>query len=544
MRQAAVLVFLVLLQAPSLAQGHAGVHGGNETHGEGAGELKPGAWPPPNGTAPNTTAPAPAPAGTPVSVVGFEPTVSSPATREWYGFKGDPGRTGATGAKAPLAPQRKWDATGTANVGIFAPPVVADGVAVFAGLDRKVHAVNVATGFRAWAAPVALPAMAYASPAIADDKVLVQAVDGTLLALDLATGAEKWRVALGDKASAAPLVHNGVVVALTEGGKVQALDIGDGKPRWNRTLGPVQSTVAPMMASGRIVIGDARGTVWGLHALTGQTLWTASLAAPVTATPVLAGKLVVVPTLGLRALELETGKVVWSRAMAGFVRSSPAHQAGVVVYGDPEAPGVHALSAQTGQPVWEKAVPTRLFVRSAPTIAQDVAVAAADDGSILAMRLRNGTLLWTLDAGANMRASPVVLDGRLFAARMDGVLRLYEDPAVDPAADPGSDPGAGGDRLLDLLPIFVALAVPYVGLKVARERMRQALAPPALAPLDSVGPPAEARAAAEQAARRGYIRVPCARCGCRFGVAPRQDRIVQCPGCGLRSEVRRKRRSA
>lgn len=528
------LLLAFLLLAP-FAQGHAGVHAGEEAHAAEEGGLQPGAWPPPNGTAPNQSQPKVAiPAGS-LPPVAFEPTVSSPATRDWYAFKGDPGRTGANGAKAPLAPERRWDATGTVGVGIFAPPVVGHGLVVFASLDRKVHAVDGTTGFKQWDQP--LPAMAYASPTIAEDKVLVQAVNGTLLAFDLRNGTERWRAELGAKASASPLVVNGIAYTVTEAGTVFALDIGDGKVRWNRTLAPVQSTVAPLLVSRRLIVGDERGVVHALHSLTGQTLWTANLGAPVTATPVATGKQVVVPTLGLRALEVESGRIVWSKALSGFVRSSPAYQAGVLVYGDPEGPGIVGANGLNGEPVWR--VPTRLFVRSAPTIAQDVAVAAADDGSLLAMRLRNGTVLWTLDAGERMRASPVVLDGKVFAARMDGVLRLFADPEVETAVA-AAETGPARNSLLELVPVFVVLALPYVGLKVLRERMRRAaLEPPA--PLDAFEPPAGARAAAEQAARKGFVRATCPRCACHFGVAPRHQSVVRCPGCGLRSEVRRKR---
>lgn len=529
------LLLAALLLAP-LAQGHAGVHAGEEAHAADEGGLQPGAWPPPNGTAadqtqaPRSTAPASA-----LPPVAFDPTVASPATRDWYAFKGDPGRTGANGAKAPLMPERRWDAAGTVGVGIFAPPVVGHGLVVFAGLDRKVHAVDGASGFKQWEQP--LPAMVYASPTIAEDKVLVQAVNGTLLAFDLRNGTERWRAELGEKTSASPLVVNGVAYTVTEPGTVYALDIGDGKTRWNRTLAPVQSTVAPLFVSGRLIVGDARGFVHGLHALTGQTLWTASVGAPVTATPVAAGKQVVVPTFGLRGLEVESGRVLWTKALAGFVRSSPAYQAGVLVFGDPEGPGIVGANALNGERLWR--VPTRLFVRSAPTIAQDVAVVAADDGSLFALRLRNGTVLWTLDAGERMRASPVVLDGKVFAARMDGVLRLFADPEVETAvAEAGAGPSRNG--LLELLPVFLVLALPYAGLKVLRERMRRAALEPA-PPLDAFEPPATARDAAEQAARRGFVRATCPRCACHFGVAPRHHAVVQCPGCGLRSEVRRKR---
>lgn len=527
------LLLVAVLLVPGLALGHGGHEHGNATAGSSGPTPKPGAWPPPaNGTVEaDRTAAGAASAPLPYAAPS-ETTATSPGTREWATFKGDPGRTGANGAKPPLAPQAKWSASGTAGVGIFAPPVVASGLVVFAGLDRHAHALDATTGFGLWSAP--LPSMAFASPTVVDDKVLVAASEGTLLALDLRAGTERWRADLGGKTSASPLVHNGVAYAVTETGRVLALNVSDGALRWNRTVPPIGSVVAPTWAAGRLIVGDGAGQVHALHPLTGQTLWTTNVGTPVTATPVAAGKQLIVPTLGLKALEPETGRVLWSKVLGAFVRSSPAYQAGLLVYGDPEAPGVVGASALTGEPVWK--VPTRLFVRSSPAIAQDVAVAAADDGSILAMRMKNGTVLWTLDAGERMRASPVVLEGRLFAARMDGLLRLYADAAAPSLAAEGPAATATDRSLIEAAPVVALAAVPFLGAKLARDRLRRSAPAPEAAGAGDVEP---ARPSPPPRVG-GHVRVACPGCACRFGVDPGAQPVVVCPGCGLRSEVRRR----
>lgn len=525
------LLLVALLLAAQVASAHSG-HDHNQTLP--AQPAKPGPSPGPTTPARNSSANATAVPATasaaPTGLPGFGATTSSPGTREWLGYKGDPMRTGANGARAPVAPEPRWTVAGTPGTGIYASPVVAHGLVVFAGLDRKVHAVDANTGFGRWAHP--LPSMGFSSPAIADDKVLVASSNGTLVALDLATGNERWVVELGGRVSASPLALLGVVYAQTEEGRVVALDAADGKLRWNRTLPPIESGVAPMWQGGRLYVGDAKGTVHALHALTGQTLWTASVATPVTATPVGTGKQVIVPTLGLKALEADSGRVAWAKPTAGFVRSSPAYQAGVLVYGNPEEPGVVGANAANGERLWS--VSTRLFVRSAPAIAQDVAVVASDDGSLLAMRLRNGTLLWTIDAGERMRASPVVLDGVVYAARMDGLLRHYSDDAA-PSTEPSEQLRTGGNDLgvLGFVVLVGALGVPYFGVRHLRQRVAAQHAGVPTQRLVEVQRPGLRGAA-------GFVGVACPRCACRFGVAPQDHSIVACPGCGLRSVVRRR----
>lgn len=526
----ALLVLAVLL-APGLASGHGSESHPEGTHGESGAQLapepKPGPWPPPaNASAAEGSAtPPPPPAPEPAAL--YEPTVASPATRQWLGFKGDALRTGATLAQAPLAPERRWDA-GQPGPGVLATPVVAHNLVVFAGLNRRVQAVDLATGFPQWS--VELPAMALAAPAVAEDTLLVAAGNGTLVALELASGRERWRSELGARTSAAPLVVNGLVYAASEAGRVVALGLRDGSLRWSRSLPPLESLVAPTWAAGRLVVGDASGRVHALHALTGQSLWSVDIGTPVTSTPVGVGPRIVVPTLGLKALEVETGRVAWSRPAGAFVRSSPAYHLGVLAYGGADAPGVEAVNAFTGEALW--AVPTRLYVRAAPTIAREHVVAAAEDGSLLAIWLRNGTVLWTLDAGERMQASPVVLDGMLLAARMDGVVRLFADPEASAAEAALPQAAPAGNGLVGLLPIFGALAAPYVVLRRLHARMLRRVeeAARAAAPAGAVAP--------LRGGAAGVVRVACPRCTCRFGAEPRHLSIAACPACGAKLVVR------
>lgn len=511
------LALLVLFLAPGLAAAH-----GTEPHANATHEAtQPGPWPPAN-----DSAPAQRPTGLPPPGA-YEASVPGPGIREWLVFKGDAMRTGSSGAVAPRAPEKAWDAKGTLGTGIVAPPVVAHGLVVFAGLDRKVHAVDGITGLTQWTAD--LPAMAFASPAVADDKVLVAAADGTLLALDLLSGGERWRVALGGRTTASPLLVSGVVYAATEAGRVVALDVGDGKLRWNRTMPPMEDLVSPMWTAGRLILGDRLGNVHALHPLTGQLLWSSDVGAPVTATPVGVGYRILVPALGLKSLEADTGRVAWSKPAGAFVRSSPAVRNGVLVYGDPEEPGLVAASVLNGERLWR--VPTRLEVRSPPVIAGDVAIAASEDGMLVAAVLRNGTVLWSLDAGERTKSAPVVVDGRVVVGRVDGVLRMFADPEA-PSVAPGGPATAaqGGNGLLGLLPVLAVLGLPYLGARLWLRRMRARAAQPEPAP------------PAPRPAPRGTgpVRVACPRCACRFGVEPRHHAIVECPACGLKSVVRRK----
>ncbi|HEV8360340.1 MAG TPA: PQQ-binding-like beta-propeller repeat protein, partial [Candidatus Thermoplasmatota archaeon] len=436
------------------------------------GPVQPGPWPPPpnaTGNATNTTKGSKAAA--PIALT-YDPIVGGAGGREWLGFKADAQRTGASAARPPTAPAKKWDAKGQPGYGIASEPVVAHNLVLFADLGRKVYALDVGTSFKRWTVDV--PGRVLAGLAVDDDTLIVACADGVVLGLHVLTGTERWNVSLGQRVSAAPLVANGIVYVVGEAGRVTALEAPSGAWRWNATLGPVQGGVAPLLMAGRVLVGLASGQVVALQPLTGATLWTASVGAPVTATPVGALGRVIVPNLGLTALDPNSGRVVWTKPAGAFLRSSPAAGQGMLVYGDPEGPGLMAADAFSGEPRWHAALTT--FVETAPVIAGDVAMAAALDGTVAGFAVRNGTALWTADAGERVRTSPLALDGRVLVARVDGTLRMLGDADVTAAtADDAAAAPARGDSFLSLLPVFAAIAAPYVLVKRVRDRMaRQA----------------------------------------------------------------------
>ena len=54
-------------------------------------------------------------------------------------------------------------------------------------------------------------------------------------------------------------------------GEVVALDARTGKVRWRRVIGA--SETSPLVANGRVYVGDWHGDVYALDAKTGQAIW-------------------------------------------------------------------------------------------------------------------------------------------------------------------------------------------------------------------------------------------------------------------------------
>jgi len=112
------------------------------------------------------------------------------------------------------------------------------------GLDRKVHAVDLASGDVRWSAR--LSGMVVGGVLLSGDTVFVASSrpDGRVHALHGANGKRIWRVS-ADPISAPLAMIGGMLVAQTQRGEVLALDPASGKVRWRRRVGIARCPATP-----------------------------------------------------------------------------------------------------------------------------------------------------------------------------------------------------------------------------------------------------------------------------------------------------------
>ena len=127
-------------------------------------------------------------------------------------------------------------------------------------------------------------------PAVAYGRAYIANNPGVLYAVQAATGRASWRYTSGRCAAASPAVADGVVYMAflnsrrtgsdacnaqpgTPGldGEVVALDARTGKVVWRHMIGP--SETSPLVADGRVYVGDWTGRVYALSAKTGREVW-------------------------------------------------------------------------------------------------------------------------------------------------------------------------------------------------------------------------------------------------------------------------------
>ncbi len=201
-------------------------------------------------------------------------------------------------------------------------PVLADGLVYVGAGDGGFHAVNAATGARAWS--IQAPGKIRATAAIQGDLVALGTLDGWVMALDRASGNERWRRDVkGAVTSGLAFIGDRLVIG-TRGSLLAALDPATGETRWKQSFwGSWVESTAVAGDDGLAYVGssDLR-RVTAFDPVDGRIAWRTDVFGWSWGAPLLTPRSVIVATSGvspyeirhvaaLAALDRRTGKLRW-----------------------------------------------------------------------------------------------------------------------------------------------------------------------------------------------------------------------------------------
>jgi outer membrane protein assembly factor BamB len=230
----------------------------------------------------------------------------------------------------------------------------------------------------------------------------------------VAVGAE-----IGDEAAAdAWPMFRGVVAGTGRSAARLALPLGE---RWHRQLEKTAFEATPVVAGGRIFVGDLDGTFHCLELSDGKTLWSFKTdvgfpSAAAVSTDAAVPLVVVGDAAGMiRAFDVASGEVRWT------------HEAGGEVSGGPTLlPGADGPRVLVG----------------------------SQDATLACLELADGKVVWKHTIADQIRCSPTVAAGKVLLAGCDGKLHVIdaatgtEDVAVAIDGPTGTTPAAAGSRAL------------------------------------------------------------------------------------------------
>jgi len=208
--------------------------------------------------------------------------------------------------------------------------------------------------------------------------------------------------------AAAPVVGGGKLFAMGTDGTIVAFDKNTGARIWSRVEDDLTKDQSPSAFgggvsydAGRVYATNGVGEVKALNAETGEVIWKVKPAGPLRGSPTIAfGQLFVMTQDNqLLALNLSNGALVWNES------------------GSTTASGVFGVAA--------------------PAAGQGTIVAGYSSGELTAYRYENGRVLWsdalartnistTVGSVTDIDADPIIDSGRVYALGQGGRMAAYE----------------------------------------------------------------------------------------------------------------------
>ncbi len=280
-------------------------------------------------------------------------------------------------------------------------------------------------------------------PAVGYGRLYLSNNSGTLFALGARNGRRAWVFATHRCTAASPDVHASTVFAsfMNRGscnqtrsgldGEVAALAVGTGRPRWIKKIGPTESS--PLVANGRVYVGDWRGKVYALDERTGRIRWSFQTGDKVKGGAALLGNRLFVGSYDghVYALDARTGRKIW-RASAqqrlgslGTFYSTPAVGYGRVYIGSTDGK-VYSFGAASGKLRWSHG--TGSYVYSSPAVWNRRVYAGSYDHTFYCFDAATGDVRWQFHANGPISGSPTILGRVVYFATLSG--RTYGLNAV------------------------------------------------------------------------------------------------------------------
>ncbi len=201
-----------------------------------------------------------------------------------------------------------------------------------------------------------------------------------------------WKTSLSDAIEATPVIADGRVYVGDFEGKFVCLSLADGKQIWETKIPAAKAAAA--VGNGKVVVGDLDGLVHALDATTGKPLWQFDLGGVIDSGPTLVDQHALIASQAgeLVCLEVADGKEVWRYQTSDQIRCSPTVANGRVFLGGCDGQ-LHQVDVATGKAATDP-VPLDGPTGSTPAVQGDLAVVPTYGGMVYAINWRSGEKAW------------------------------------------------------------------------------------------------------------------------------------------------------
>lgn len=263
-------------------------------------------------------------------------------------------------------------------------------------------------------------------PLIDRGVLLIAGSNRLIAAYDAASGDRFWEQRLNSSVSGGMLWRNDTLWVATESlsGEVSARRLGKGEEYWEKDVGPAR--VAPLLAGGTLYLATDAGWLVALDAETGERLWRTRIPGAAAGAPVSFGDRVV--AIGGRdtvyVVEPTQGRVVSRIALPDGASATPALVDRVLLV--PLNGGtLAAVDLDLGEVVWRASLGSQML--ASPVVSEDGATyALTASGEVWRIPPAERRAVRIAALGGATRGSLTLVRNGLLVGRLDGVLFLLD----------------------------------------------------------------------------------------------------------------------
>jgi outer membrane protein assembly factor BamB len=317
------------------------------------------------------------------------------------------------------APAQVWRAKASRR---FTGGLVVTGETIYGGgMDRKVVAVDLATGQQRWASR--LGGIIGGGVVVAGDTVFAATSrpEGKVSALDGKTGRRVWRTTTGPVSAPLSLMGN-ILVAENQKGEILGLDVRTGTVRWRRRLG-VARIPAVAGDSGSVIVATV-DSLFRINAADGKVLRRAGSPGAVVSPWIRHGGLLVAGTTDSLVVAVDPDSLVarWQVLLDAPVLSSPG-SIGDTVFAASRRGSLYRITPAPS-PRADRVAELDWPVTAPISIVDGLILLGGADGALRALR-GDGTEAWRLQLRWPVELGVVLLQDGMLAAGGDGDLHRY-----------------------------------------------------------------------------------------------------------------------
>lgn len=346
---------------------------------------------------------------------------------DWPLFRGDPESTGVARSSLPERLEVLWEHEVPGNNAAFKSTAVivrnqSDGkeTTYIADLDGKIYSFDLDTGKKNWEYQAGISIEA--SPAYNDGKIFIGDIDGNFCCLD-ESGKLVWKKEFETSFIGSANFYGKGVLLGGENAKLYFLKRSDGSTIWEfEASDQIQSSIT--VGEGKAFLAGCDGRFRLIDLKTGTESGSVEMGSPTCSTPAVSNGKAVVGTEQAEFICVDLKKV---SAKWGFadkdgpasIRGAAAVKGNQVIFGARNRQ-VYSVNLETGKLQWTRTL--RGKIDSSPVIVGDRVFVGGGDGRLYILSLKDGEELWTKQLKGPLYSSPAVGFEKLVIATDRGVV--------------------------------------------------------------------------------------------------------------------------